>query len=451
MSDLADTRDAWAGRITKAWRQSFEQILETGRLLIAAKAALAHGEFLEMVERDLPFGERTAERLMEIGRDPRLANPTTWSHLPSGWRTLYELTRLGDDDFEAALADTSVRPDMTVREAEALVAGRRSSAPPAVRLGADMPEAEPVETALPTTEVTPPHSAPNGARAIMASRQEPHDSLNFFPTPPWATRALFEHALAHLGVTEVARVWEPACGEGHIALVLLDYAFTSVVATDIFDYSRDGRSPPAWFGQRDFLDEAQETLDVDWVITNPPFGDTTERFVLRALAVAKVGVAMFVRMQWLETVGRYEAIFKDNPPTLIAFFAERVPICKGRWDPDGSTATAYIWLVWIKGRAPVAPFWIPPGCREQLTRSDDLLILPSTPSMMVVPTRPTKPRRLSRRPRWRLPPTMSCPRDSSDPWRQRRHTFSDGAQSTSGEGEDRAGRPCLLHTTGFGC
>ncbi len=29
----------------------------------------------------------------------------------------------------------------------------------------------------------------NGARAIMGSRQEPDDSLDYFPTPPWATRA----------------------------------------------------------------------------------------------------------------------------------------------------------------------------------------------------------------------------------------------------------------------
>ena len=39
--------------------------------------------------------------------------------------------------------------------------------------------------------------------------------------------------------------------------------------------------------------------------------------------------------------------------------------------PDGGAATAYIWLVWLKGRAPRAPVWIPP-CREALTRPDDV-------------------------------------------------------------------------------
>lgn len=44
----------------------------------------------------------------------------------------------------------------------------------------------------------------------------------------------------------------------------------------------------------------------------------------------------------------------------------------GRWDPDGGTATAYIWLVWLKDRLPMPPFWIPPGCKESLSRDDDV-------------------------------------------------------------------------------
>jgi hypothetical protein len=80
---------------------------------------------------------------------------------------------------------------------------------------------------------------------------------------------------------------------------------------------------------------------------------------------------MFLRLQWLETVGRYEAIFRDRPPTLIAFFAERVNLCKGHWNPNGGTATAYIWLVWVREVAPLPPYWIPPGQRESLTREGD--------------------------------------------------------------------------------
>jgi hypothetical protein len=212
---------------------------------------------------------------------------------------------------------------------------------------------------------------PNGNRAIMSSRQEPDDSLDFFPTPPWATRALIERVIqsADVGIVDAPlaeyTLWEPACGEGHMAEVLREYT-SDVLATDVFDYGYGDAT-------LDFTSdlEAGAHADRDFIVTNPPFGAKSEEFVLQALRLARVGVAMFVRLQWLETVGRYERIFKDNPPTLIAFFAERVNLCKGRWDPEGGTATAYIWLVWIKGEAPRAPFWIAPGCREAFTRPDD--------------------------------------------------------------------------------
>jgi hypothetical protein len=202
----------------------------------------------------------------------------------------------------------------------------------------------------------------------MASRQEPADSLDFFPTPPFATRSLIERVLPPLGIrqSDLANMtaWEPACGEGHMAEPLAEH-FGRVIATDIHDYGY-GEAPV------DFLSE-DTSRDADWCITNPPFDDKAIRFVLRALKLARVGTAMFVRLQWLETIERYELVFRDHPPTLVSFFVERVNLCKGRWDPDGGTATAYCWLVWIHGQAPRPPFWIPPGCREHLTHPDDVV------------------------------------------------------------------------------
>lgn len=201
-----------------------------------------------------------------------------------------------------------------------------------------------------------------GARTIMASRAEPDDSLDYFPTPPFATRALMEVVLPHLGVNHLDSIWEPACGEGHIAEVLREYA-QEVMATDVFDFG--------YGDAHDFL-SGEPQWSPDWIVTNPPFNDKAEAFVLRAIEAARAGVAMFLRLQWLETVGRYERIFKPQPPALIAQFAERVPLCKGRWDPDGSTATAYLWIVWYRShRGPTEFAWIPPGQRERLTRPDD--------------------------------------------------------------------------------
>lgn len=208
----------------------------------------------------------------------------------------------------------------------------------------------------------------NGARSIMGDRQEPDDSLDYFPTPPWATRALMEHVMpcvdCDMAPAHDYTSWEPACGEGHIAEVLKEY-FGSVYATDVYDYGYGAQ-------QFDFL-SPYIAVERDWIITNPPFGDKAIQFVHRALDLAQVGVAMFFRSQWaVEGVERYNQIFRDNPPTLCAFFTERVNLCKGEWNPYGTTATAYCWLVWVKGQSPKPTFWIPPGCRKSLTKPDDI-------------------------------------------------------------------------------
>jgi hypothetical protein len=205
----------------------------------------------------------------------------------------------------------------------------------------------------------------NGGRSTMAARIEPGDSLDYFPTPPWATRALVERVLPHIGVsfTPATTVWECACGEGHMSDVLAEYA--TVIASDIVSYHPEQKT-------RDFLDVTIPAPRVDWIITNPPFGDRTTQFILRGFEIARVGMAMFTRTQWAtEGVGRYGQIFRDRSPTCFAPFVERVPLCKGRWDPDGSTATAYCWLVWVRGKKAMAPFYIPPGCRKALTRPTD--------------------------------------------------------------------------------
>lgn len=202
-----------------------------------------------------------------------------------------------------------------------------------------------------------------GFTAVMAQRRDPPDALDYFPTPPWATRALFCHVLPALGFDVIGRVWEPACGEGHMAAVIAEFAHSPVLASDVYSYGY-GTAP------HDFL-HADPLTAAHWIISNPPFSIACE-FTLRALDLASDGVAMLVRTQWIEGAGRYEKLFCDRPPTLYAPFVERVPMVKGRWDPDASTATAYAWFVWCKrASGPARIIWIPPGCRAALSRPDD--------------------------------------------------------------------------------
>lgn len=115
MTDLTTPHD-WAARISATWRASVEAIIETGRLLAQAKDALEYGEFEAMCDKALPFSGRTAQRLMAIAADQRLSKATHVSLLPPHWGTLYEITKLPDEQFEARVADGTIRPDMERRD-----------------------------------------------------------------------------------------------------------------------------------------------------------------------------------------------------------------------------------------------------------------------------------------------------------------------------------------------
>lgn len=201
----------------------------------------------------------------------------------------------------------------------------------------------------------------NTSHAVMAQRVEPKDSPDDFPTPPWATRGLIEHVLDGKEAFSKMTCLEPACGAGHMARVLKEY-FGEVRAADAYDYG--------YGDERDFLTYPYEANAVDWVITNPPFR-LAEEFVMRAMSVARGGVAILARTVFLESVGRYQGIFRQYPPTKFAQFVERVPMVRGRLDMKATTATGYAWLVWEKGAAE-APrlMWVPP-CRKKLERKSD--------------------------------------------------------------------------------
>ncbi|NOU05340.1 MAG: SAM-dependent DNA methyltransferase [Hyphomicrobiaceae bacterium] len=213
---------------------------------------------------------------------------------------------------------------------------------------------------------------PNGGSSVMATRREPPHSLDFFPTPPFGTRALCEHVLRTRFDLRQMTCLEPAAGEGHMAEVLREY-FKRVHASDVFDYGK-GYAVGAFVANRLGLvdDLSRCPFAPDWVITNPPF-NLAEAFVERALAEANVGVAILVRTSWLETSERYHKIFSVTPPTTVAIFVERVAMVKGRWDHNASTATSYAWVIWDKFKASTetAFIWIPPGCKDTLTKPSD--------------------------------------------------------------------------------
>lgn len=182
----------------------------------------------------------------------------------------------------------------------------------------------------------------NRSHAVMAQRFESRESLDDFPTPPWATRALFEHVIKPKPKALMAHTaWEPACNRGFMVRVLREH-FGHVIASDVADYGfADGHIA-------DFTAEMTPAprVPLAWIITNPPF-NAAEKFATRAWSLVHAGVALLVRTQWLEGVGRYERLFRKYRPATVAQFVERVPMVRGRCDAKASTATAYCWELYI--------------------------------------------------------------------------------------------------------
>jgi hypothetical protein len=110
----------FAERIKAAWQKCTADIIAVGKLLIEAKEALGYGCFEAMIKDKLPFGPRTAERLMEIANNPILSNPTHVSHLPASWGTLHALAQIPNETLIAKIEDGSINPDLQRKDVAAL-------------------------------------------------------------------------------------------------------------------------------------------------------------------------------------------------------------------------------------------------------------------------------------------------------------------------------------------
>lgn len=164
-----------------------------------------------------------------------------------------------------------------------------------------------------------------GSRICGGNTAYKRNASDFYPTPPEATQALLDF----LEIEEGKRIWEPACGEGHMVDVLEKNGYM-VRATDI----QTGT---------DFLET--ENNDCDWIITNPPFS-LSEQFI-RKCAEYHVPFALLLKSQYWHAAKRV-SLFNEITPTYI------LPLT---WRPDflfktrgkGSPLMDVIWCVWYPG------------------------------------------------------------------------------------------------------
>lgn len=170
---------------------------------------------------------------------------------------------------------------------------------------------------------------------IRSSKDDPHD---YYATDPHAVELL-------LDLEEFSdKIWEPACGEGHMAKVLSEHGY-EVVATDLIDrgYGKGGvdffqQVPPA----------GTDGYNCD-IVTNPPYKFAKE-FCEKSLELVATGhkIAMFLPLTFLESKGRRD-LFLYNPPQTVYVACDRLECGKNGVFTGKGLAKAYCWIVWRKG------------------------------------------------------------------------------------------------------
>jgi hypothetical protein len=205
-------------------------------------------------------------------------------------------------------------------------------------------------------------------RDMVARHSNFDETRDFIPTPPYATRALFEYAMPDWKQGEGMTAWDPAAGHGHMTRTFEEYGYKSI-GTDIKG------SPEHSVTEHDFVASGPHP-DADLIVTNPPYA-LLEGFIREGLDRAKWGFALLTRVQALETQTRYRDVFSKTPPTQIAFFSDRIPFKTGAVVRKAPKMFFHAWLCWdvaaLRARAhrPRPPMWIPPNAQKLLETDED--------------------------------------------------------------------------------
>jgi len=166
---------------------------------------------------------------------------------------------------------------------------------------------------------------------------------DFYRTPVWQTQALLARVPILVQPSHLrARVVEPCVGDG--AIVGQFPAGVDVLTNDIVargdivpEFLLDARNRGSW-------DAFCRTGRLDVVVTNPPFNDAFE-IVQHAVERAYWGVAMLLRLSWLEPTEDRGPWLAVHPPTHL--------IVMPRYDYRQNGATDSVtsaWMLWDSGR-----------------------------------------------------------------------------------------------------
>lgn len=138
------------------------------------------------------------------------------------------------------------------------------------------------------------------------------NNYDYYGTPPQITQYLLNIE------TFQKDILEPCAGQGYISQYLENKGY-NVTSMDI-----QQNMYPKNKIQNFLTYNKQHTGDI---ITNPPYSKAIE-FVTHTLKICTGKIAMLLKLQFLETIQRYEKIFKNNPPQRVHIFVKRVNCIK---------------------------------------------------------------------------------------------------------------------------
>lgn len=102
-------------KVDLLWIKTRQSILELAELLEEASQKLARPEF-QRLKAQVHLSSATLSALRAILKDVRLSNPTYIPYLPDNIYTLYQITFLDDDSFEAAVRGSVIHATCTSKE-----------------------------------------------------------------------------------------------------------------------------------------------------------------------------------------------------------------------------------------------------------------------------------------------------------------------------------------------
>jgi hypothetical protein len=161
------------------------------------------------------------------------------------------------------------------------------------------------------------------------SKKHKRSEADFYPTPPECTHALLDF----LKLDPKLIVWEPACGDGAISIVLEQRGY-SVNSTDLRIDSGYG------VGGVDFLTSEKKG---DILFTNPPFNLSVE-FINRCFELDLMLFALILKATYWHSLKRVNLFNRTNPRYVLPF-TWRPNMCPER----GSSPTMdFMTTVWVK-------------------------------------------------------------------------------------------------------